>query len=257
MLLGIDACTQGSWFLNFFSFREARIERVRPYTCLRTLCQIGSKGDGVTQFTCCLLHLTEADCMCVHNLYCWQKWSANCLSGDSPKMGAVPLIQGSHALPNRLHHQQIVHSSQSGLPNGGQNGTMHPQGGHRMQDGIVHQHQAGHPPQNGMGMGPQQTANSACSGGGFSHQQLGQGGSMGIPQQQMRLPSPLRELQVSSQAQNTSLQCSTNLPFVLTQYRYPLSQQEFFIRSLSSMISIGCVAYHIYNFSPLVVYVRR
>lgn len=113
-------------------------------------------------------------------------------------MGAVPLIQGSHALPNRLLHQQIVHSSQSGLPNGGQNGTMHPQGGHRMQDGIVHQHQAGHPPQNGMGMGPQQTANSACSGGGFSHQQLGQGGSMGIPQQQMRLPSPLRELQVSS-----------------------------------------------------------
>ena len=113
-------------------------------------------------------------------------------------MGAVPLIQGSHALPNRLHHQQIVHSSQSGLPNGGQNGTMHPQGGHRMQDGIVHQHQVVHPPQNGMGMGPQQTANSACSGGGFSHQQLGQGGSMGIPQQQMRLPSPLRELQVSS-----------------------------------------------------------
>lgn len=111
--------------------------------------------------------------------------SGNQLSqGDSSRGGVTSLHQqGRQAMPSSSHHQQGMHISQNGV-------LMLPQGGHRIQDGMV-QHQTGH-----MSSMATQNPGQCISNGAVAHQSV-QSSSSSM-QQQMGFPPLLREVQVSS-----------------------------------------------------------
>jgi hypothetical protein len=109
--------------------------------------------------------------------------SGSQIGNQLPQGGVTSLHQqqSRHAMPSSSNHQQGMHMN--GVPNG----MMHPQGGHRMQDGMV-QHQSAH---------MSSMASQCISNGALAHQPV-QSSSGSMQQQQMGFPPLLREVQVSS-----------------------------------------------------------